>query len=281
MPRTIWLASYPKSGNTWFRIFLASLLYPKRRPLDLNDLPLQTPIASSRIHFDETLGVPSALLTPAEAARLRPMADRLLNDLWEGSRLVRKAHDAYTWLPDGRPLMGRAPNFAAIYLLRDPWDVAVSAAHHFSCKLDEAVRHLNNPHFTVARNRRGLESQLPQRLLSWEGHALSWLSAPMPVHLMRFEAMKQDPLSTFRAAVRFLGFEHDDCAIEEALEACRFERLQQREREQRFREAPAKATGFFRSGAVGEGRARLSPAQLEGLMRMKRRVDRAIGERFG
>ena len=34
----IWLTSYPKSGNTWVRIFLSSLLYSKDSEIDLEVL---------------------------------------------------------------------------------------------------------------------------------------------------------------------------------------------------------------------------------------------------
>ena len=279
MPRTVWLASYPKSGNTWFRIFLANLLHPEQAPLDLNALPERTPIASSRGHFDDLLGVPSALLTPDEIDRLRPAADSELGRAWEEPLLVRKAHDAYRWLPDGQPLLGQAPDFAALYLLRDPWDVAVSMTNHFSCTLDEAVANLSDPDFAVARSRKGLSSQLRQELSSWEGHALGWLRAPLDLCLLRYEAMQRDPLPTFRRAVRFLGLEHEDAAIAVALEASRFERLQRLEAEQRFREAPPNTRTFFRRGAVGEGLARLAAAQREPLEAMRARVEAAIAAR--
>lgn len=279
MRRTVWLASYPKSGNTWFRIFLANLLHPEQAPVDLNQLPQQAPIASSRMYFDDLLGAPSALLTPLESARLRPAADRELNRTWEEPHLLRKVHDAYTWAGDGRPMLGQAPDFAAIYLLRAPWDVAMSMTNHFDCTPDEAVDHLCDPQFAVALSRKGLGGQLAQRLLSWEGHVRSWLDAPMALLLLRYEQMRNDPLPTFRGAVRFLGLDHDDAAIAVALEACRFERLQSQEREQRFKETPRHACQFFRSGRVGEGRVQLTPSQLERLEAMQQRVEQAIAAR--
>ena len=276
MPRTVWLASYPKSGNTWFRIFIANLLRPGTAPLDINNLPVSTPIASSRSHFDHLLGIASALLKPAEIARLRPAADRELSCAWQEPLLLRKVHDAYTWRGDGRPMLGRGPEFAAIYIMRDPWDVAASMTNHFDCSLDGAVDRMCDANFTLARGHKGLSNQLSQRLLSWEGHVLSWLDAPLSLHLMRYEDMRSDPLPTFRRAVRFLDLPHDDAAIEAALDACRFERLQGQEREQRFRETPRHMRQFFRSGKVGEGRGTLGADQLARLEAMKARVERAI-----
>lgn len=279
MPQTIWLASYPKSGNTWFRIFLANLLHPELAPVDVNRLPMQMPIAGSRSAFDEALGVPSALLTTDEVERLRPAADRRFAARWDGRPRLRKAHDAYTWLPDGRPLMGRGPDFAALYILRDPRDVAVSMTNHFACTLEEAVGNLCDTRFAIAGGRRGAGPQFEQRLLSWEGHVASWLGAPLPLHLMRYERMRGEPLATFRAAVRFLGLDHGDEAIEAALDASRFERLQRQEERRRFRETPHRAPRFFRSARVGEGVERLSPEQRRRLEAMMDRVMPAIAGR--
>src|SRR6056297_2434972 len=68
---TIWLASYPKSGNTWFRVFLSNLFSETPEPADINSLH-ETPIASARQPFDEATGLPSSDLTFEEVDHLRP-----------------------------------------------------------------------------------------------------------------------------------------------------------------------------------------------------------------
>lgn len=278
MPRTVWLASYPKSGNTWFRIFLANLLHPEQAPVDLNQLPERTPIASARGLFDDLLGVPSALLTQTEIDRLCPAADAALAQGWDEPLLLRKAHDGYRILPDGRPLMGQRPEAAAIYILRHPWDVAVSMTNHFGCTLEQAVENLCNSRFAIAKSRKGLSGQLRQDLGSWEDHACGWLLASLDLCLLRYEAMQRDPLNQFRRAVRFLGLDQDDDAIGAALEASRFERLQRLEAEQRFHETPQHAQAFFRRGQVGEGLNRLSEDQRTPLAAMQARIEALIKE---
>ncbi|MBI2567162.1 MAG: sulfotransferase domain-containing protein [Candidatus Schekmanbacteria bacterium] len=267
MPRTIWLASYPKSGNTWLRVFLANLLFPEQAPVDIASLPLRTPIAADRRLFDTRLGIPSAFLTPEEIARLRPEADREVAAEHPLPLLLRKVHDAYTRLADGRPLLGSAPDFAAIYILRDPLDVAASAANHWGCSADGGAERMLDPTFGLARGRRGLPAQLPQTLLSWSAHVLSWIEAPMPIHLMRFRAMRESPLPTFRAAVRFLGLEQGDGAIAAAIAASSFENLRAQESAHRFPEAPRAVPRFFRSGGCGDGARLLSPALRQALER--------------
>lgn len=279
MTRTVWLASYLKSGNTWLRIFLANLLFPEQAPVDINCLPLQTPNSTSRDLFDDLLGIPSALLKQEEVEFLRPAADQELRRTWPAPLLLRKAHDAYTLLADGRPLMGSGPDFAAIYILRNPWDVAVSLANHFNSTLDDAVNNLCSPDFLAPNDAPHLNYQLAVRLLNWEDHVRSWLTAPMPLYLIRYEDMHRDPLSTFRGVARFLGLDSDDVAIEVALAASRFEGLQVQERRQRFRETPPGVPLFFRSGLVGEGLNALSDAQIKRLEVMNVRVEKAIHDK--
>ena len=66
-----WLASYPKSGNTWFRAFLRNLLEDDEAPVDINDLSTGS-IASARGWLDEVLGFDTADLSPNEVEQLRP-----------------------------------------------------------------------------------------------------------------------------------------------------------------------------------------------------------------
>ena len=65
-----WLASYPKSGNTWLRVALATLL--SGRPADINAMPLVSLVANNRAMFDHALGIESADLTNEQETDLRP-----------------------------------------------------------------------------------------------------------------------------------------------------------------------------------------------------------------
>ena len=69
--RTVWLASYPKSGNTWMRMLIANLS-AKDAPADINDLPERGGIASARGPFDYLTLIDSGLLTHDEIDVLRP-----------------------------------------------------------------------------------------------------------------------------------------------------------------------------------------------------------------
>jgi len=94
-----WLASYPKSGNTWFRVFLANLRREKSEPVDINQLNI-IGIASARELFDKMTGLKGADLTQKEIERLRPRVyEEMLKEAEES--LFLKIHDAYTYTDKG------------------------------------------------------------------------------------------------------------------------------------------------------------------------------------
>ncbi|NJM14882.1 MAG: hypothetical protein HC896_05435 [Bacteroidales bacterium] len=73
----VWLASYPKSGNTWYRIFLSNLLSGKEMPQSINNM-YYTAIASSREIFEQATGISSTDLTFDEIDALRPQVFRFI-----------------------------------------------------------------------------------------------------------------------------------------------------------------------------------------------------------
>ena len=196
-----------------------------------------------------------------------------------GSReplFFRKAHDAYTYLPSGKPVMGDQNDACALYFMRHPCDVAVSAAYHWGCTIDESVERLLSPNLILSHPENGVHAQLPQRQLTWAQHVIRWMQAPLQKHLMRYESMVQEPLVTFRSALQFLSLEYDDDAILKALEASRFERLQDQEQKQRFQETHRNAGSFFRRGRVGEGVKVIRPELAEGLLAEWEAVEKAL-----
>src|SRR5262249_24864406 len=135
----IWLASFPKSGNTWFRIFLANLVREEATPADINNLDERGGIASSRYEFEATTLLDSSLLSHDDIDNLRPRVYETIAAETSEERWI-KVHDAYSRLDDGEPLFGRHVARAAVYLVRDPRDVAISFAYHNSTTIDSAIK---------------------------------------------------------------------------------------------------------------------------------------------
>lgn len=269
----VWLASYPKSGNTWFRILIANL--GASAPVDINDLPERGGIASSRALFDGTLMIPAALLTHEESDRMRPSVYAAMANGYDrpwfssddrgssGKPRFVKTHDAYTHTSEGVPLLGTGVAQGAILLVRDPRDVAVSLAHHIGQTIDHAIEFMARPDasFGGARDRIGI--QLRQQLPGWSGFYRSWIGQQdIPVHIVRYEDLHARALDTIAGAFAFAGITASEAEIELAWRFSNFRNLHAQEAQSGFKERARSQPGpFFRRGMADAWRDELSSAQ--------------------
>ncbi|MBT6049915.1 MAG: hypothetical protein HOG49_24210, partial [Candidatus Scalindua sp.] len=234
-------------------------------------------IASSRYILDDAAGFESSNLLLDEVDDLRPALYEKISDEAEET-VFTKVHDAYTFLPDGRPLLSVDATLGAIYLLRNPLDIAPSFANHSSCGIDEIIADMNNVKNAFCATPNNLPNQLRQHLLNWSGHVLSWVDAPnIKVHVVRYEDMKQKPLETFYGAVRFAGLERTEEEVVSAIKNSSFEYLKKQEEEEGFCEKGAKCASFFRRGEVGSWKGVLSDEQVVRIVRKHGIVMRRFG----
>jgi hypothetical protein len=263
MAGIFWLASYPKSGNTWMRIFLTNYLRNGDEPADINSLD-GGPIASAREIFDDMVGVEASDLTLAEQEILRPQVYRQFAAEMQQDEFL-KVHDAYTFNEQNLPLFPPDVTRGVLYILRNPLAVAPSLANHLNVSVEEAIENLNN----IPKNKgcyAGLGGQLPQRWLSWSENVKSWAEAPQQrVLLLRYEDMKKRPLAAFRAVIRFTGLEEDEERLHKAIQFSLFEQVQKQESEKGFRER-IRPTSFFRKGETAAWKEELTPEQIQRIL---------------
>ena len=261
MAEIVWLASYPKSGNTWTRALLAA--YFGEGAFDLNNLGSGIRLGGIR-SLDDLIGVDPSHLRLDEVLAYRPRAARVLaRDVAnEEGPLFSKIHSANHPTPSGERVfpsdVGRA-----LYVVRNPLDVVTSAAPFFDWTLDQAVEVLGDEGFILNHRPGRFAKIIPEPLLTWSNHVRSWLDAPgLSAHVLRYEDLQADPAAAFTGALRFVGVEPDGDRVAAAVETARFDRLREREAEEGFREHPRMATApFFRKGKTGTWREELSPAQ--------------------
>jgi aryl sulfotransferase len=258
----IWLASYPKSGNTWFRILLANLKSGRDQPVDINDSIDYFDNILSRERFDDMTMLASGLLTLDEVDLLRPSVGDALAAETPPNNWV-KVHNAWWRTPAGEPLLGRNSARAAIYLVRDPRDVAVSYAHHEGMSIDSAIDFLNWPGAMIGLSRKGQNPHLPTGLGDWSGHVASWLDqTDVPVHVARYEDLVENAASTFENALRFAGEPADIKDVERAVRFSDFMELTRQEQAAGFCEQSLSGNSpFFRRGQPGAWCDELSEAE--------------------
>jgi hypothetical protein len=262
MSGIIWLASYPKSGNTWLRAFLANYLTNAQQPLPINDFPRFSEGDNSIANYVLYSGLREEELDRQTVDRLRPEVHRWLAAS-RTDHLFVKTHNAFRDSED-KPLITQEVTAAAIYVVRNPFDVAISYSHHFQVTLDRAIDALNDPGKTILAGGRFVE----QHLGSWSGHVLGWTRAPGLIrHVMRYEDMKSAPRQAFAGLTRFLGLPADDERLQRAMRFSDFEELRGQERDVRFVESRFDGKSkFFREGRSGQWREVLSQQQIQRLI---------------
>ena len=273
--RTVWLASYPKSGNTWMRMMIGALAAPESGEVDINELPESVVIASARLGFDYHTLLGSSLLTYDEVDRLRPAVhaaqaagphdedDEARKAETAGARFV-KTHDAYTRTLDGAPLLGgRRGAEGAVLIVRDPRDVAPSVANHSAIGVEAAIEQMCDPTFALCAQPDRGAIQLRQQLLGWSGFVESWLAqTDLPTIVLRYEDMLADPAAALGRVMAFAGDPRPGEALARAAALTDFAQLQRLEAEAGFREAwPGARGGFFRRGQAGTWRDELAAEQ--------------------
>jgi hypothetical protein len=277
MAKIVWLASYPKSGNTWLRVLLTNYLRQGDAPADINKLD-GGPIASARVWFDEWAGIESSVLDDTTIERLRPEVYRCM--LREATdTLYMKTHDAWTRTDRDAALFPADVTAGVVYILRNPLDLAASCANHWGVNIERAVENLCDPEFALARSLGGLSDQLRQRLRSWSGHVTSWLDeSELPIQLIRYEDLQRDPVQTFGDVVRFCGEPYDEARLRQAVAFSDFAELQRQEQAQGFRERSVNAPEpFFRRGQVGGWREELSAELVDRLIETQGETMRRFG----
>lgn len=267
--KTVWLASYPKSGNTWVRavvtgltthehLFAVNNLGSGAQP---NFVSASLPVwglDSRWLTYDENDQVRASLITQwgtfDEAETPAGAPERQVS--------VRKTHEVFRPGAPGREPFPVEATRAAIVVVRDPRDVACSYAPFFGVSIDAAIDAIG----TRAEFGKGRPAhcQTDQPWGSWSSHALSWLdeSVPFPVHLVKYEDLKADVVAALEPVFEASGMDVTHEQLMAAVELARFERLRSSEQQVGFRETSPKTTAFFRTGRSGGWLEELTTEQV-------------------
>lgn len=268
----LWLASYPKSGNTWLRAFLANYLRNAPEPQDINALP-DFALGDMRIEpYVRISGKEPAALSREEINRLRPQAHRQLAAAAPGLVPV-KTHTAIAVVA-GVPTITPEVTFGAIYVIRNPLDVAVSFAHHYAVSMDQAVSAICFRGLEIPAK----EGHVVQIISDWSTHVRSWLNAPgLNLKTLRYEEMLASPRRAFGEVCAFLKMPKDEARLRQAIRHSSFKVLAGQERERGFVERARGAEAFFRRGRAGSWREELTQAQAEAILARHRPLMTELG----
>ena len=261
MGNIVWLASYPKSGNTWLRAFLLNLITDAEEPVDINKMAALTQGDSQAHWYAKFDPRPLAELSAEELAWLRPKVHASMAASSPNSVFV-KTHNALIENA-GAAMITQSETAGVIYVVRNPLDVALSYADHLGVRMDDIIDLMARRGFATPAS----ETHAPEHHSDWSSHVKSWTAMPHPaLHVVRYEDMAAKPAPTFGAIARFLGIDPPRDRLMRAIRFSSFKVLKSQEKKSGFVERTPVQKSFFRTGKSGAWRKQLNGGQIRRLL---------------
>lgn len=251
----VWLASYPKSGNTWVRMLLGEYT----RGVDdiavrYSDSQLYWYQAPAPVGAKE-MGIVGQ--TQLRGAAVMHMQAFMANNI---PSFVKTHHMAGK--VNGVHLFPLSWTNKAVYVVRDPRDVVKSLQNHMGLETtDVAIEQLAEVRQMISQ-----DDSATHFISSWSENVKSWLNHECEPLIVRYEDLHEDAGRELRRVLEYVELNDiDEDRIRRAVDECEFSRLKKREQSgEKFPEASPNQgeEGFFRKGLVGSHKDELTKEQI-------------------
>jgi len=235
----IWLASYPKSGNTWVRFFIISLLLNNKTDITLKDLDniKQFPSKSQYERYNINIDLGNM----NEVAKHWLEVQKKLNS--DNKIRFFKTHNALCKV-DENIFTNTENTLGIIHIVRDPRNVISSINNHFHHEnMDASMKFILDENMVafIKNYKNKKKFALPQVIGSWKSHYNSWKNMKKNYLLIKYENLINSPFSEFKKISiyleKILKSKISDDQIKKAIKSSSFEKLQNIEKNQGFSES--------------------------------------------
>jgi hypothetical protein len=236
----IWLASYPKSGNTWVRSFISSLIFTNNGEVDFNAMQKlsQYPMRS---HFTGLL----ENLDDLNSLSKNWIPSQKLINLDNKIKFFKTHHVMCNF---GKNSFTNYENtFGVIQIVRDPRNIITSILNYFNKKnYDKAKQFLFDEkkiigiNFAKIKQEKLKDNNIITLISSWKTHYNSWKNFKKNHLLIKYEDLVNEPNSEFGKIRHYLeaklGFRFSDKKFNDAIESNSFLKLKKIENLKGFSE---------------------------------------------
>ena len=240
----IWIASYPKSGNTWIRSFLSHYMFSNENKFDFDLLkniktfPDDKELNYLRKKYNNNFKFNDVV----------NHWDFFQTEISKNKTVFLKTHNALVTI-NNQPFTSIKNSLGLIYVIRDPRDVVISYANHMAKTYEETFEVMKSDSMEKT-----LDKLNKTFLTTWSNHFISWREFPINKHFLRYEDLIEDPIREFTKIITYLNKIHNVEINEEkiinSIEATSFKNLKNLEKEKSFHENPkfSEDQKFFRKG---------------------------------
>jgi len=243
----IWCASYPKSGNTWVRAIIASLVYSEDGIFNF-DMLKKVGLFPKRFYFKNFTDDFSDL---KKISHYWITAQEKINS--DNKLRIFKTHNGnYNF--SGNDFTNKKNTVAVIYIVRDPRNIITSIANHYQLNLQESADFLFDEKKYLFNNNDPndfTEENIITLLGSWNTNYNSWKTASNSL-IIKYEDLllntksEINKLSIFMQ--KFTKFKINDEKIQNIIKTTSFEIFKKKEDKEGFEEAVNSTIKFFNLG---------------------------------
>ena len=262
----MWIASYPKSGNTWLRALLTSYFYSEDGNFDFKLLPkiYQFPAKKFFTEYEKKFN------KITDTAEFWLDAQKKIN-LGRNFRIF-KTHNAFLDVNNFR-FTDTNNTSGCIYVVRDPRNVITSIKNHYEHNYDEALSFMLNDK-GLLHERENNQFVNFQFLSSWSNHYKSWIDNKyFPIKIVKYEELENNTMQVLEDVITFINsiakfnnvFNFEKAS--KCIKSTNFDILKKKEAELGFIEAPfgqktKKKITFFNLGKKNNWKKLISKEML-------------------
>ena len=194
-----WIASYPKSGNTWIRALISTYYY-SQNGIFSEKLIKKIGQFPEKIHFNG-FNYNKEIVT--DTTRFWIKAQDRLNE--DKKIKFKKTHNSLSSI-NGYEFTNKKNTIACIYIVRDPRNLITSLKNHYELSYNEALKFMTNEKKFIFDHHKKNDYSDFQFISSWEKNFLSWKNQnDFPIKIIKYEDLLVNTYSTFEDLIKFIN----------------------------------------------------------------------------
>ena len=245
----IWIASYPKSGNTYLRSFISSYYFSKKGKFDFN-------LLLNVLQFPSLKFTKKNIYSEYEASQNWIFNQ---NQFFLNNKVhFIKTHNSLDEFK-GNKFTSNQQTLGAIYIVRDPRNVLSSLTHHYSLNYEQAFKKIMDENASLLEKSLNNDHSNFTFLGSWSNHYKSWKNTTeFKTLFIKYEDLEDNKYETFKKVVNFINrikskeLKIDEKKLLNSIRSTNFTNLKNKEQNEGFEESVISSNGekkpFFNLG---------------------------------
>jgi len=252
----IWLASYPKSGNTWVRSLLSAYYYSKNGNFNF-ELLKNIDVYPQQKYFDVKIDKPGEINSYWDISQEKIISKKKIK--------ILKTHNSLLAL-NGKNFTKPQYTLGIVYIVRDPRNVITSLKNHYDLDYQQSLDFMLNEKkylYDIQENKDYADFHF---LSSWSNHYKSWINNSFfKKMVIKYEDLENNTYKTLKNLIIYINNlqqineKIDEVKINNCIKTTNFEILKHKEKKEGFPEnvysqKTKKKIDFFHLGSKNKWR---------------------------